>query len=148
MEYRRLQLARKAAMAVAGIAFVLLLLTLTGTKAHPVTSIAALVIWLAGMIAEAVLRRRINKHLKAEQEKKPMRTVSATVESRRITHRINGSGRFSSSSGRDAWFVTFQTAQSERLEFETPYDVYEKLREGMSGTLRYRGWAFVSFKGQ
>lgn len=126
-------MARKAAVAVAGIAFVLLLLMMSGTPKHPAAGIAALVILLAAMIAEAVLRRRINKRLRAEQEKKPTCSVAATVVSRRITHRINGSGRCSSSSGRDAWYVAFRTAQGETMEFEVPYDVYAAAREGMSG---------------
>lgn len=142
----RMRMAERLCRTLAIVSVVLVMLMQAGTHNGIALRVAAGLALLA-ITADAVLSWQLGKQAAAAQESAPKQTVLATVVSRRTTHRwIMHGGRAVSSSGRDAWFVSFRTARGDVLEFETPYDVYEHLREGRHGRLRYQGWQFIAFK--
>lgn len=142
----RLSIAQRVCRVLAILSVILVHLIKSGEHNAVALRIVAGVA-LAAIIADAVLTWRLGKQAAAAQARAPKQTVSAMVVSRRTTHRwIMHGGRAALPSGRDAWYVSFRTARGDVLEFETPCDVYERLREDMSGRLCYQGSRFISFK--
>lgn len=142
----RMRMAERICRTLAIVSVVLVMLMQAGAHNGIALRVAAGLALLA-IIADAVLTWRLRKQAEAAQASAPKQNVFATVVSRRTTHRwIMHGGRAASPSGRDAWYVSFRTARGDILEFETPYDVYEHLREGVHGRLRYQGWQFIAFR--
>ena len=73
----------------------------------------------------------------------PERSVRATVKSREI---VSGTGRSGRSQMGMSFVITFRTEEGESLELYAYEEEYGALREGMAGTLTYRGRYFVSFE--
>lgn len=142
----RMRMAERICRTLAIVSVVLVMLMQAGTHNGIALRVAAGLALLA-IIADAVLTWRLRKQAEAAQASAPKQNVFATVVSRRTTHRwIMHGGRAVSSSGRDAWYVSFRTARGDVLEFETPYDVYERLRADMNGRLCYQGSRFIAFR--
>lgn len=121
----RMRTAERICRKLAIIAVILVMLMQAGEHNGIAQRVAAGAALLA-IIVDAVLSWQLGKQAAAAQESAPKQTAFATVVSRRTTHRwIMHGGRAVSSSGRDAWYVSFRTAGGDILEFETPYDVYE-----------------------
>lgn len=142
----RLNTAQRVCRVLAILSVILVLLIKSGEHNAVALRITAGVA-LAAIIADAVLTWRLRKRAEAAQARAPKQSVTATVVSRRTTYRwIMHGGRAAPPSGRDAWYVSFRTARGHVVEFETPYDVYERLREGVRGRLRYQGSRFIAFQ--
>lgn len=102
--------------------------------------ILAFVYFTAGALLIAYLRVHWFRE-KPTQE--PERTVTATVVSKEIKSGTNETGR---SMMGYSFQVTFRTKEGEMLELYTYEVEYGALKEGMTGTLTYRGRYFVSFQ--
>lgn len=77
--------------------------------------------------------------------KEPEKTVTATVIAKEVKAGTQGSGR---SKGGYAYAVSFQTEDGNTLELYAQEIEFGGLKEGMRGTLTYRGRYFVSFTQQ
>lgn len=84
----------------------------------------------------------------------PRLTVSATVVAKQIkeTHSTHPyANDFSGASGfytetSTFYYVTFQVASGDRLEFSVRRDSYDMLSEGDEGKLSFQGTRFLSFE--
>lgn len=97
-----------------------------------VTLLCLLVFWLR------------TKPFREKKTKAPEKAAHATLLDRRVESGTNHSGR---SSGMGySYVLTFRTESGKQLELYA-YDVeYGALREGMVGSLTWRGPYFVSFQ--
>ena len=102
--------------------------------------VLAFVYFTAGALLIAYLRVHWFRE-KPTQE--PERTVTATVISKEVQSGTNETGR---SMMGYSFAVTFRTGEGETLELYTYEVEYGGLKEGMTGTLTYRGRYFVSFQ--
>lgn len=76
---------------------------------------------------------------RAANRKNPITTVKATV----VEHRMET--YHSRYSAHHQFFITFQIADGDPLEFEVPEQDYQDFGKGDTGPLRYRTWEYISF---
>lgn len=140
--YEKLKTARKIIAVVCIVIAVVLLILCESVDTSGNSAVALVGVILLAGILDGVLVARMNKLAREENDKKPVIAAAATVLKRRVWHNINQKGRTT----RDVWYVTFDTVKHGTMELAVPYDVYLAAKEGTRGSLRYRGWEFISFR--
>lgn len=100
--------------------------------------IAAVII---GVISFHLLRALMEWH---RNNQSPRETEQAIV----VTKRFQVSGGGQQSPNHTTYFVTFETARKQRLEFRVKGTLFGRLVEGDSGMLTYQGSRFVNFDRQ
>ena len=101
--------------------------------------ILVLVYVLAATLLIAYLRARLWGETPTRE---PEKTVAAAVESKQIIPGTHGAGR---SKGGFSYVVNFRTKEGQTLQLFAHEIEFGALREGMDGTLTYRGRYFVAF---
>ena len=77
--------------------------------------------------------------LRANQHK-PLVCVEATLVNHRLVYEGSRMSSYKTS------FLTFETADGKRLEFEVPREEFARIQIGAKGPLEYRGNLYVSFR--